>query len=52
MANTRCPNCDAAITIDGPREIDIVICPECGVELEVINTDPFEVDFTAEWQDD
>jgi len=59
MAKTYCPNCDAVISVDSPHLGAEVICPECGVELEIIETDPyFDVDFLdddwddEEWEDD
>lgn len=50
MSKTHCPNCDATIAMDKPREGDIIACPKCAVELEIIRTDPFVVDFTLDWQ--
>lgn len=52
MPKTRCPNCDTAIKIEKPREGAVITCPGCGVELEVITADPFEVDFTDDWQNE
>ena len=52
MAETRCPNCDAIIKVDNPKEDTRVLCPECFVELDVISVNPFEVDFTDDWQDE
>ena len=52
MAKTRCPNCNTVVKVDKPRQGAIIICPGCGVELEVIRTDPFEVDFAEDWQED
>ena len=52
MPRTRCPNCDTTIKAEKPREGAIILCPGCGVELEVISTDPFEVDFTEDWQNE
>lgn len=40
MPKTRCPNCDSVISMNKPREGAVIICPHCGVELEVIRTDP------------
>ena len=51
MPKTHCPNCDSIIKANKLREGAILDCPECGVELEVISVDPFEVDFTDDWQD-
>jgi lysine biosynthesis protein LysW len=52
MARTRCPNCDAVITVAKPREGSVVSCDKCGVELEIVQKDPLEVDFLDDWQDD
>jgi hypothetical protein len=38
--------------MDKPREGAVIVCPGCGVELEVITPDPFEVDFTNDWQNE
>ena len=51
VPKTHCPNCDSIIKANKLREGAILDCPECGVELEVISVDPFEVDFTDDWQD-
>jgi lysine biosynthesis protein LysW len=52
MPRTRCPNCDIVIKKEKPREGDLIICPGCGVELEIVNTDPFEVELTDDWQNE
>lgn len=52
MSKTRCPNCDSLIRLNEPREGAVIVCPYCGVELEVIRADPFAVDFTDDWQED
>jgi alpha-aminoadipate carrier protein LysW len=51
MPRTRCPNCDARIKIARPRQGDVITCPDCGVELEVVNVDPLEVDLLDDWDD-
>ena len=51
-SKTHCPNCDSIIRISKPREGAIINCPGCAVELEVVSADPFEVDFTEDWQDE
>ena len=51
MPKTRCPNCDSTIKVAKPREGAVITCPGCGVELEIVSSDPFEVDFTQDWQD-
>jgi alpha-aminoadipate carrier protein LysW len=35
-----CPECDAVIEEDIEEVGEIITCPECGVELEVISLDP------------
>jgi lysine biosynthesis protein LysW len=52
MPRTRCPNCDVIIKVEKPREGGLVVCPGCGVELEIVSTDPLEVDFTEDWQNE
>jgi lysine biosynthesis protein LysW len=36
--------------VEEPRTSDLIVCPECGVELEIVGTDPLEVDFSEDWQ--
>jgi alpha-aminoadipate/glutamate carrier protein LysW len=43
MAN--CPECRTALDLDDEvEEGQTVDCPECGVELQVVNTDPVELE--------
>jgi alpha-aminoadipate carrier protein LysW len=40
-----CPECRTALDIeDDVEEGQTVDCPECGVELQVVNTDPVELE--------
>jgi alpha-aminoadipate/glutamate carrier protein LysW len=41
-----CPECDAMIDIDEDQveEGQAIECPECGTELEVVSTEPIELD--------
>jgi alpha-aminoadipate carrier protein LysW len=44
-----CPDCEDKITMRGPIEWgQQVVCPHCGTDLEVINTDPVELDWVYE----
>ena len=45
-----CPECEAAIDIeeDDVEEGQTIDCPECGTELEVVNTNPLQLDLVAE----
>ena len=51
MPKTSCPACDAIISVEKPRDGAMLKCPDCGEELEIISTDPFEVDFPLDWED-
>jgi alpha-aminoadipate/glutamate carrier protein LysW len=39
-----CPECEAAIDEEFDDIGEVISCPECGVELEVISVDPVEFD--------
>jgi alpha-aminoadipate carrier protein LysW len=52
MSKTYCPDCDAVISVDDPREGAKVTCRECGTELEIISTNPFEVDYPLDYDED
>jgi alpha-aminoadipate/glutamate carrier protein LysW len=49
-----CPECDAMIDIDNGEleEGQTIECPECGSELEVVSTDPVELDSLNRGEDD
>lgn len=49
-----CPECEADIEID-EYDVDkgeIISCPECGVELEVVGLSPLELDLAPQEEDD
>lgn len=43
MNHALCPECDAEISLDGVVLGEIVVCPDCGVDLEVTSLNPPEV---------
>lgn len=45
----RCPECEAEIDVGDSdlEEGQTLDCPECGTELEVVNTNPMELDVVA-----
>jgi alpha-aminoadipate/glutamate carrier protein LysW len=48
-----CPECDAAIDVgDDVEEGQIVDCPECDARLEVVSTNPLELDVIPEEGDE
>ncbi len=48
-----CPACDTLVDVveDEVEEGEIVTCPECGMDLEVVNTNPLELDVIEEEED-
>jgi len=51
MAN--CPECDAELELGADvEEGEIVVCPDCGVELEVVGLAPIKLDLAPEVEED
>ena len=50
----RCPDCAAAIDLDEDEveEGEIMTCPECESELEVVSTHPVQLNSLSEDDDD
>jgi len=50
----RCPDCAAAIDLDEDEveEGEIMSCPECESELEVVSTHPVQLNSLSEDEDD
>ena len=51
-----CPICDGAVPVeDGLMLNEILSCPECGAELEVVGLSPLELDVAPpsddEWEE-
>lgn len=48
-----CPECAAEINL-GPKTVkgEILVCEDCGAELEVISLDPPQVDLAPEEEED
>jgi lysine biosynthesis protein LysW len=50
MANVYCPDCDEKIVLNPRIRLgQKVVCPHCGADLEVIGTDPPELDWVYDW---
>jgi alpha-aminoadipate carrier protein LysW len=48
-----CPECSAQLDIADDVEVgEILVCPDCGVELEVLSVDPLSVDLAPEVEED
>lgn len=48
-----CLECGAELELEADVEVgEIVVCPDCGVELEVISLDPIALDLAPEVEED
>ena len=49
-----CPDCGEKITLRDPVELgQLVTCPNCEAELEVVETNPVELDWVyEEWDEE
>ena len=49
----QCPECSAELDLAAGTEVgEILVCPDCGTELEVMSVDPFELDLAPEVEED
>lgn len=52
MSNVKCLSCGSDIVIDfQPYKGDFIECDECGMEFEIVATNPVKIDW-AEYEDD
>ena len=48
-----CPECEGEVTLtDNFEEGEILSCDECGLDLEIISTDPIELNLAPEEDED
>ena len=53
MLTVICPECEAEITLAAGTEVgEILVCPDCGVDLEVTALDPAKVQLAPMEQED
>lgn len=51
MDRVHCPDCDGRIMLSSQVYVGLtLVCPYCDAELEVISTDPPEVDWAYDWE--
>lgn len=51
--NGTCPVCDASVSIPtDAMQNELIACPECGSELEIISLNPLELDLAPEVEED
>ncbi len=50
---TKCPGCGGAVSFDRlPLNGEVVPCGDCGIELEVVNTQPLTLEEAPEVEED
>lgn len=47
-----CPECAGQVTLQNPERGEIVECPDCGVELEVVSVEPLQLARAPEEEED
>lgn len=47
-----CAECDAELTLEDVVEGEIVVCPDCGVDLEVVSLDPPQLELAPMEEED
>lgn len=53
MNNSICPACEANVNIPSDvMENELLACPDCASELEIISLEPLELDFAPEVEED
>ncbi|HEY4687854.1 MAG TPA: lysine biosynthesis protein LysW [Anaerolineae bacterium] len=52
MNSSNCPECDAQIELDSVVQGEIVVCPDCGTDLEVVSLDPLSLALAPMEQED
>ena len=53
MNTGTCPECDAEVPLpQGAMENELISCPECGTELEIVSLNPLELDYAPEVEED
>jgi alpha-aminoadipate carrier protein LysW len=52
-ADVKCPECEAEMTLEANVEIgEIIVCSDCGVDLEVMSLSPAQVELAPMEQED
>ncbi|MCB9135931.1 MAG: lysine biosynthesis protein LysW [Anaerolineales bacterium] len=53
MNTVTCPECEAEITLEASTVVgEILVCPDCGVDLEVTSLTPASVELAPMEQED
>jgi alpha-aminoadipate/glutamate carrier protein LysW len=53
MNTANCPECAAEVPVPADvMENELIACPECGTELEIISLNPLKLDLAPEVEED
>jgi alpha-aminoadipate carrier protein LysW len=53
MSTVTCSECEAEMTLDATAEVgEIIVCPDCGVDLEIVALIPAKVELAPMEQED
>ena len=53
MSTVACPECAAEVTLAEGTEVgEIIVCPDCGVDLEVVALEPAKVQLAPMEEED
>ena len=53
MSIVSCPECAAEVTLEAGTEVgEIIVCPDCGVDLEVTALEPAAIQLAPMEQED
>lgn len=53
MSNITCPECEAEVRLEADAEAgEIIVCPDCGVDLEITSLDPAQVELAPMEEED
>jgi len=53
MSTVICPECEAQIELAADTEVgEIIVCPDCGVDLEVMSLEPATIQLAPMEQED
>ncbi len=49
----KCPDCQSSINLPPKPELWMrVTCPECGTQLEIVDDDPWELDYAEDFDEE
>lgn len=50
--NGTCPECEAELALEDIIQGEIVVCPDCGVDLEVVELNPLKLELAPMEEED